>query len=163
MPITEAVSTTHADARVSATALIHAPPARVYGIIADYRVHHPRIVPPEYFRKIDVEAGGVGAGTRIRVAMRVLGTSKQLVHEIREPEPGRVLEEVDTSGFSTTTFTVEPDEAGNAARVTIATTFRVSAGVLGPLERVLTAAVLRRIYGKELARLEQYATSLSGT
>ena len=30
--------------------MIHAPAARVYDIIADYRVHHPRIVPPEYLR-----------------------------------------------------------------------------------------------------------------
>ena len=32
------------DATVSATRIIHAPAARVYSIIADYRVHHPRIV-----------------------------------------------------------------------------------------------------------------------
>jgi len=47
------------DAAVSATTIIHAAAAHVYGIIADYRVHHPRIVPPEYFRKIEVEAGGL--------------------------------------------------------------------------------------------------------
>lgn len=140
------------------SAIIHAPAARVYGIIADYRVHHPRIVPPEYFRKLEVEAGGVGAGTRIRVETRVLGRTQQFVHDIREPEPGRILEEVDASGFSVTRFTVEPVEQGSSSRVTIATTFRTRSGPLGAIERSVTAAMLRRIYKKELARLEQYAT-----
>lgn len=146
------------DASVSATAIVHAPAARVYGIIADYRQHHPQIVPPEFFRKVEVESGGIGAGTRIRVETRVLGRTQRFVHTIREPQPGRVLEEVDEGGFGTTTFTVEPAEQGTAASVTIATQFRVRSGPLGALERALTAAMLRRIYRKELTRLEQYAT-----
>lgn len=144
---------------VSATTIIHAPAARVYGIIADYRVHHPQIVPPDYFQKIEVETGGVGAGTRTRVTTRVLGRTQQFVHEIREPEPGRVLEEVDAGGFSTTTFTVDPAEQGKSANVTIETTFRVRPGPLGALERMVTAAMLRRVYKKEMARLEQYAVT----
>jgi hypothetical protein len=52
--------------RVSAAARVDAPPAAVYGIIADYRRHHPHIVPPEYFARLDVLEGGVGAGTRTR-------------------------------------------------------------------------------------------------
>ena len=44
------------EASASGSAMIHAPAARVYGISADYRVHHPRIVPPEYFRQVEVEA-----------------------------------------------------------------------------------------------------------
>jgi polyketide cyclase/dehydrase/lipid transport protein len=148
------------DATASGSAIIHAPAARVYGIIADYREHHPHIVPPEYFRTVEVEAGGVGAGTRIRVETRVLGRTQRFVHHIREPEPGRVLEEVDASGFSVTRFTVEPAEQGASASVTIATTFRVRPGPLGAIERAVTAAMLRRIYKKELARLEQYATTL---
>jgi hypothetical protein len=142
------------------SAIIHAPPPHVYGIIADYRVHHTRIVPPEYFRKVEVEAGGVGAGTRIRVETRVLGRTQQFVHDIREPEPGRILEEVDASGFSVTRFTVEPAEQGSSSRVTIATTFRIRSGPLGAIERAVTATMLRRIYKKELERLEQYATQL---
>lgn len=89
----------------------------------------------------------------------MLGRTHQFVHDIREPEPGRVLEEVDASGFSVTRFTVDPAEQGRAATVTIATTFRVRAGPFGAIERVVTAAMLRRIYKKELARLEHYATS----
>jgi len=101
-----------AQASASATAVIRVSAGRVYDILADYRQHHPRIVPPEYFRKIEVEEGGIGAGTRIRVEMRVLGTTKRFVHLIREPEPGRVLEEGDADGSGTTTFTVDPVENG---------------------------------------------------
>ena len=148
-----------AQATVKASATIHAPAPRVYEIIADYRRHHPRIVPPEYFRKIDVEEGGVGAGTRTRIEMRVLGTTKELVHVIREPEPGRVLEEVDTKGLSTTTFTVDPADHGASSNVWIETRFVVRDGLLGHAERIVMTSLLRRIYKKELVRLEAYASS----
>ncbi len=151
------------DGTAHGTGVIHAPPSRVYGIIADYRMHHPRIVPPEYFRTVEVEAGGVGAGTRIRVETRVLGRTQRFVHHIREPEPGRILEEVDASGFSVTRFTVEPAEQGTSSRVTIETTFRTRSGPLGAIERAVTAAMLQRIYKEELARLEQYAATLPAT
>jgi uncharacterized protein YndB with AHSA1/START domain len=141
----------------SASALIHAPPDRVYQILADYRQHHLHIVPPEYFRKVEVEEGGVGAGTRIRVEMRVLGTTKHFVHSIREPEPGRVLEETDDDGTSTTTFTVDRLASDFAARVTIQTTFTVRSGMAGRIEGVLSRAMLARIYRRELARLDAYA------
>lgn len=150
--------TTHAS--VSASALIRVAAARIYGVIADYRQHHPRIVPPEYFRKIEVLEGGVGAGTRTRIEMRVMGITKHATHIIREPEPGRVLEEVDAEGFSITTFVVDPVDNGASANVTIRTTFAVRSGLRGALERLLTAAVLRRIYAKELARIARYAATL---
>ena len=143
----------------SATGLVRASAASVYRIIADYRQHHPRIVPPEYFTSIGVEEGGVGAGTRIRVRMRVMGRTSEFIHLVREPEPGRVLEEADTEGASTTTFTVEPAENGAAATVMIQTRFRVRSGPLGVLERIVTRAVLHRIYRKELARLDEYVRS----
>lgn len=149
-----------AHASITASAVIRAPAPRVYRILADYRQHHPRIVPPEYFRKIEVEEGGVGAGTRTRVEMRILGATRRFVHVIREPEPGRVLQEVDAQGFSTTTFIVDPVDQGSSAKVTIQTAFTFSHGVRGAIERLLTASVLRRIYVKELARLDRYAATL---
>ena len=145
---------------VSASAVIRAPAARVYAILADYREHHPRIVPPEYFRKLEVVEGGVGAGTRTRIEMRVLGITKHATHVIREPEPGRVLEEVDVDGSTVTTFVVDPADNGASANVSIQTTFNVRSGPLGALERLLTASMLRRIYAKELARIGDYAATL---
>lgn len=143
----------------SATGFVRAPARTVYRIIADYREHHPRIVPPEYFTGIDVEAGGIGAGTRTRVRMRVLGRDSEFIHLIKEPEPGRVLEEIDSEGKTATTFTVEPAANGAGTNVTIQTRFRVRSGLLGVLERGITRMVLHRIYRKELARLDEYARS----
>ena len=145
-------------ATVTASARIHAPAARLYGILADYRLHHPRIVPPEFVRRLEVEEGGVGEGTRTLVEFRFLGTTRRATHIIREPEPGRVLEEVDADGLSTTAFVVEPMDDGESATVTIRTTFKVRAGLLGAIERVLVAAVLRRMFAKELVLLGDYAT-----
>ena len=143
----------------TATGLVRAPADRVYALLADYRYHHPRIVPPEYFTELHVEQGGRGAGTRIRIRMRVLGVVREFIHLVREPEPGRVLEEVDTEGTTTTTFRVEPIEDGAGARVTIETRFQVQPGIRGMIARALTAMLLRRIYHRELARLDEYAQS----
>lgn len=147
------------EATATATGLVRAPADRVYALLADYRYHHPRIVPPEYFTELYVEQGGRGAGTRIRVRMRVMGAAREFICLVREPEPGRVLEEVDSEGTTTTTFTVEPGDHGTDARVTIRTRFRVRPGVRGMIERVLTGMLLRRIYRKELVRLDEYARS----
>ena len=44
--------------RVSASAEIGAAAVNVYRMIADYRNGHQRIVPPQYFRNLEVDAGG---------------------------------------------------------------------------------------------------------
>lgn len=147
------------EAVATATGVVRAPADRVYALLADYRYHHPRILPPQYFTGLHVEQGGKGTGTRIRVQMRVLGVAREFTHVIREPEPGRVLEEVDTEGTTATTFTVEPLEGGTDARVTIQTRFRVRPGLRGIVERALTGLMLGRIYEKELALLDAYAQS----
>src|SRR5262252_7828855 len=125
--------------RASASSRIEAPPARVYSIIADYNQHHPRIVPPEYFKSLEVEEGGVGAGTRIHVTMRVIGTTITFRHIVSEPEPGRVLIESDVEGNSATSFTVDQTDSGAAATLTITTEFTTQrGGILGKIERFLT-------------------------
>ncbi len=62
--------------QIGAVAFIKARPQKVYAILADYHRHHPLILPKEYFRELDVREGGVGAGTRMRIQMHVLGTTK---------------------------------------------------------------------------------------
>jgi hypothetical protein len=57
--------------QVTASAEIDAPAQRVYSILADYREGHPRILPKEYFPFLQVEQGGIGAGTRLHFQMRV--------------------------------------------------------------------------------------------
>ena len=146
--------------QVSSSGVIPAPPAKVYAVIADYRVHHPRIVPAEYFQKIEVIEGGVGAGTLTRVTMKVLGKTRELEHAITEPEPGRVLVEADVDGSSTTTFTVDGDKGADSSRLTITTELAGRSGVAGALERFFGSMLLRRIQRKELAQTAAYVAQL---
>jgi hypothetical protein len=139
--------------RTSASAVIAAQPSRVYAILMDYREEHPLILPSRYFRGLEIEAGGIGAGTRMRVTMRVLGATRTFRQVVTEPEPGRVLVETDVDGANVTTFTVDPHDDGESSRVTIETEFAPRRGVLGFVEGVLTARMLAEIYRDELALL----------
>ena len=109
---------------VSASARIEAPARRVYELIADYRDGHKRIVPPRYFKSLDVEEGGFGAGTIIRVTMHILGADRTYRARVTEPEPGRVITETDLENGLATSFTVTPN--GDAADVTIWRTRRLT-------------------------------------
>jgi len=128
----------------------------VYEILADYEQGHPSILPKPYFTHLHVEEGGRGAGTVIRMGMKIGGKYQEAVADISEPEPGRVLEErIRDERGTTTTFIVEPRGAGRV-RVTIRTTWEVS-GLAGLVERLLAPAMLRRVYQAELANLERAA------
>jgi len=142
--------------RVSRSGRIEAPPDRVYAAIADYREHHPHIIPPEFFGRLDVLEGGRGAGTRIRVEMHVLGAARRFEQVVTEPDPGRVLVETNQDGSGVTTFTVEKADGGECSEVTIATDLVARPGVSGFLERLLVSLLLPRIYRKELERLGDY-------
>jgi hypothetical protein len=69
---------------------------------------------------------------------------------VSEPEPGRVL--VESGSGLTTTFTVEPAEAGRSSQVTIAAEATPSPGLQGWIERMVTPALLR----DELRLLAKY-------
>ncbi len=145
----------------SASALIHAPPQDLYAIIADYRQGHPQILPQPPVVSLDVEQGGTGSGTVIRVHMRELGRLQMFRSVITEPEPGRVLVETNDNGY-VTTFTVEPRAEGQQAYVTIATEMTGRAGILGALERWFVSRLLRPVYVKELEQLAAVAATRAG-
>jgi hypothetical protein len=139
--------------RVEARANIGAAAPDVYRIIADYRTGHTRIIPRRYFRNLEVETGGYGAGTLIRYDLLAFGTTYHARARVTEPEPGRVLVETDLEKGAVTTFTVDP-LGGAQSRVTIATEMPTRAGVVGWLERAMTGRFLRRVYDAELAQLD---------
>jgi hypothetical protein len=142
---------------VEVSDVIEAPSEKIYGILADYRVSHPAILPKPYFTEVAVEQGGRGAGTIAQVRMTVMGKEMVYRQVVSEPEPGRVLKEVDATAGVATTFTVEPLNGGGRSRVTIATDAAVSSGVTGWLERLVNPVVIRRIYRQELQQLAEYA------
>lgn len=137
---------------VAVSAVISASPTACYVAIADYRNGHPHIVPRQWFGPIVVEDGGVGAGTRIRFTMTVLGKTVTLRAEITEPVPGRVLVESYPDTGVVTTFTVV-ETGPQQARVTIETRTPRAGGVRAAIERAIMRRLLPRIFRAELAQL----------
>lgn len=144
--------------RLSASALIPAPASVVYAILADYHQGHPQILPRPPFVSLVVEQGGTGAGSMLRVQMRVLGQLQTFRTVVTEPEPGRVLMETNDTGY-VTTFTVEPQADGHHAQVTIATEMPTRSGISAVLERWMVSRLLRPVYVQELANLAALAAT----
>lgn len=140
----------------SATAVLDAPPDDVYRIIADYRDGHTRIIPRPPFETLEIEEGGFGAGTVIRVHVRVLGRAQTYRAIVTEPDPGRVLVETNDTGY-VTTFFVEPLEGGRRSRVTITTEREGRSGVVGAMQHLLISRLMRPVFVRELGLLEAEA------
>lgn len=144
--------------RVAATARINAPAPVVYGILADYHRHHPRIL-PKAFRNLVVERGGIGAGTVFSFDLHIAGRTKHYHSVVAEPEPGAYLVESYPDEGSETSFRVTPQ--GSACTVTIASEFDTRSGLPGAIERTMSSALLRWLFADELKRLEAYATEIA--
>lgn len=127
--------------------------ARVYVTVADYRKHHPKILPPS-FRNLRVEVGGVGAGTVVTFETRGLLGWRPWRMVVDESEPGRVLTERVPDTGQLTTFTVEPDGTGCTATIESRWPTR------NPVEWLLMPILARWVFADELARLDRYAASL---
>lgn len=140
----------------SVSALIKAPPQDLYSIIADYHKGHPEILPRPPFVSLDVEKGGIGEGTVIRVKMKVFGRTQSFRAIITEPDPGRVLAETNENGY-VTTFTVEPRAKDKHAAVTIVTELPGRPALPGFLEYRFMKWLLQPVYVRELKQLEEAA------
>jgi hypothetical protein len=138
------------------TGTIDAPPAEVYAIFADYRTLHPQILPKPTFGDLIVEQGGVGAGTIFRTSITVMGQTTHYHMEVTEPEPGRVLVETDSKLGVVSSFTIEPLEGGKKSRVTIATDWMPSSGVMGWIEKLTTPGFMRKLYETELQNVREF-------
>ena len=138
------------------SAVIPAPAAVLYRMIADYRVSHPSILPRPPFGELTVEEGGYGAGTVIRYTLRIAGKERTARAVVAEPEPGRVLTERDLATGMLTTFSFEEVEGGTRA------TFRTewnTPGLKGWIEKLLVPGMLRKVYREELANLARAAAA----
>ena len=141
----------------SAERRIDAPARLLYGYIADFRQHHPHILPSQ-FSDLEIECGGVGAGTVHRFRMTLGGRTTEYRVRVGEPQPGRVLIESDPSRRMLTTFTVEPELDGSS-RVRIETRWYTD-GLQGLVERIVAPGMLSRVYREELELLDRYASGL---
>jgi hypothetical protein len=87
----------------------------------------------------------------------VAGNHRQYHQEIREPEPGHILQELELTGDLVTTFTFTPvnDHQTQVSIDTEASTERT--GWLGKIEAWLTEVFSERVEARELAQLETVA------
>jgi hypothetical protein len=141
--------------RAEQTGVVAATAEQVYAVLADYRAEHPQVLPKPYFSELVVEQGGFGAGTVFRVAVTVFGQTTPYHMRVAEPEPGRVLSEVDIATGLATSFTLTPLPDGRT-EVRIATVWEPRPGLYGLLERLTAPGVMRRIYRRELALLDEH-------
>ena len=139
--------------RISVSRQIAAEPPSIYSVIADYHDGHRRIVPPRAFTWLVVDKGGTGAGTELRFAMRVFGSTRIARGVVSEPEPGRVLVETYPESGDVTTFIVDPQAGIGTSIVTITTDLQVRGGLAGRLQGFLAERFLRPLYVEELQRL----------
>jgi ribosome-associated toxin RatA of RatAB toxin-antitoxin module len=145
---------------VEASAVIPASAEKLYRIVSDYRTHHPQILPKQYFERLEVVAGGIGAGTVVNAYMRVMGTAFEYHLVVSEPEPGRVLAEEDTTKGTHTTFTFKPLNT-QSTELTIATDAKTSNGFMGWMEQMTMPGIMRQIYEKELKQIADYVVTVS--
>jgi hypothetical protein len=139
--------------RFGAERSIDAPAAVVYHCLADYREHHrPGGFLPPAFEELEIDRGGVGAGTEYRLVMAVGGRRRVLTTAVSEPVPGHKL--IETGSGIETTFTVEPTVEG--AQVRFDTVIDES-GLQGILTRLFAGRIFGPIYKDELRRLEEHA------
>jgi hypothetical protein len=143
------------DVQVEVERWISAPADTIYGLLADYRTHHPAILPPA-FSNLTIEQGGVGDGTVISFDLKLGGKQRRMQALITEPRPG-VLQETDLELGAVTTF--EVTQQLNASRVVIQTSFPSAPGVQGWFERRFAPRMLRKLYGQELDNLVAYISS----
>jgi len=141
---------------ITESAIIDAPPSKVYAILSDYHVGHAAVLPKEFFTQMTVEQGGQGTGTIITVQMSVYGSKSTLRMAVDEPQPGVVLREKSLTSDLVTTFTFEPLDDGTRTRLTLYTTQSTATGFRGLMERVMNPPITRRIYRKELALINDY-------
>ena len=143
--------------RVAESMVIDAQPEEVYALLADYRSGHPQVLPRKYFKKLEIESGGQGAGTVFRARIRAGGGEREYHMRVTEPAPG-VLVETDIPTDLFTTFTVTPAQGGQQARLEIATEW-TTPGIRGLLERLFSPAVMRRMFREELHQVAEVIKS----
>lgn len=142
--------------KFSVSSLIPAPPAIVYGIIADYKNGHPSILPNPPFVSLKVEQGGIGAGSVLEVQMKVAGKLQTFKTIVTEPEPGRVLVETNDTGYITA-FVVDPRDDGKKSYVTFTTEISNNSKLSKKIEFFFSKLILPAVYKKELQLLAEAA------
>lgn len=129
-------------------------PDVVYRCIADYKVHHPNIL-PAVVKDFKLVEGGVGSGTVFTFHTDTVRGTREFRMSVNEPAPGSVLTESDTEAGMFTTFTIIPE--GDGCKVRIETSWEAATGITGMFEKFLAPTFMQRAYTDQLSRLDEYA------
>jgi ribosome-associated toxin RatA of RatAB toxin-antitoxin module len=143
--------------KVSVERVIDASPQQVYNVIADMEEH--RRILPKQFESLEVLQGGKGAGTVSRTVMNVMGNRTTLELTIEEPDPGRIIREVDKQAGIATTWTLTPIDDERRCQIRLVTEFPVKPGFAGFMERLLVPPITGSIYRQELENINQYVST----
>ena len=147
----------------NAEAVLAAQAEAVYRSIADYYNGQPHIVPKANISEIQVQAGGYGAGTVVTFKRKLLFFGRLKRKTIVEPDPGRLLvelEEVAGSAPIMTSYRVIPVSKGRETYVEIITSIPHRKGFGGLMDRLFLPKRLRKMHYKELYLLEQHAKNI---
>lgn len=140
---------------IEASRIIRADADMLYDVISDYEVGHQAILPRPVFQEMTILSGGRGAGTRIKLHVKMFGQSYYYDQIVEEPEPGRVLVERDINTGQWSSFILEPLGDGQT-RVTIRSEMPISSGIKGFLERISQPSIVGKLYKQELENLDNY-------
>ena len=146
-------------ARAHAEQLVDASPAAVYSVLADYTTHHPRIMPAPPFSDLEVESGGVGAGTVFHITVRMAGRRQRLHMRVAEPDPGQVLTETNLDTGAVTVFNVAPGDDEARTRVRMSSQWETASGLRGLADLLVTPLLMGRMFAKQLRQLDRYMHS----
>jgi Polyketide cyclase / dehydrase and lipid transport len=144
--------------RVEADRTIGGDAADVYHVLRDYSEHHPKIMPPDHFSNLEVESGGLGAGTVFHITAKVAGKRQRLHMQVTEPEPGTVLCETNLDTGVVTQFTVSGNGSGTSV-VRMSSEWEAH-GLKGWLDRLFTPHVMRGLFNEQLEQLDRYVRAL---
>ena len=144
---------------VKHSSIIDAPAHDVYKVLADYHHGHAQIMPPQFFDGMTVLKGsGKGEGTRIEARFSVYGIKDTLIMDVSEPEPGRILQEIDSKALNITRFIVDPIES-RRCHVTIQTHVMKPRGIFPSVDMWFKRIIMTNLYVEELKMLNQYMQS----
>lgn len=127
----------------------------IYNLLRNYVDGHPKILPGKYFDSLEIEQGGYGEGTVIKVQTKAMGLKQQMRLEVSEPVPGEVLQEEDATLGLVTQFHVIP-LTPQKSNVTIQTTWIQKNGMIGSIEKWFIQSIAKKMYQEELELINTY-------
>ena len=136
---------------VEESSIINARAETLYGIVADYEVAHPAIL-PKPMDGLRVDKGGQGLGTELTILVNVFGAKSSFRQRVTKSEPYTLIEESNIDNDLVTRFYFDALPDGKT-KVTISTDFTPQNFV----ERLLNPMLMYSMYKRELRNLEAYA------